>query len=366
MVLRYGEMLFFVQRVLPGWRLTRQRNLALLALGIAGVRDAHLTVAEIARAVPARTDHHSKYKRIWRFLSNPLWSPTELFPHLMRFLLKRFYPKQRVPVIIDQSTIRGRWEVLWASIPFRGRALPIAFRLFAYADISRDPEGTMHKIEDSFVRQVVQAMPKRLPILLLFDRGYARVSLFKVLDELGVEYVVRVPKNVWVQYGKAYEGILADIPVTRGAQIWWSRTLYHQKKRYTVNLAITLNATAEEPWYLATNLKRASTTVRWYERRFRCEELFRDLKDQLHLETIRIQNRQRVIRLIFGMMILYCALTLVGAIVQQRGLRKKVCQDRVSLVWLALRAIFMPWFLSHDLICHALFARCWSLSYETG
>ena len=366
MSIGYGKMLFFVQHVLPGWRLTRQRNLALLAIGIARVRDAHLTVAEIARGILTRADHWCKYKRLWRFLSNPLWSPAELFPSLIEFILERFYPSQRVPVIIDQSTIAGRWEVLWASIPFRGRALPIAFRLFHYDDISNDPGGTMHKIEDAFIRQVVQALPNSLPALLLFDRGYARVSLFQLLDKLGVEYVVRVRKNVWVQYGNKHAGTLAKISLARGTQIWWPHISYHKTKRYPVNLAITLNATAHEPWYLVTNLKRASSAIRWYERRFRCEELFRDLKDQLHLETIRIRDRQRMVRLIFGMMILYCALTLVGALVQQRGLRKKVCKDRTSLVWLALRALSMPWLLSHNLIIHALFTRCWSLSYETG
>ena len=269
-------------------------------------------------------------------------------------------------MIIDQSTIKGRWEVLWACIPFRSRALPIAFRLFRYDDIRQDDEGTMHKIEHAFIRQVVQALPKTLPSLFLFDRGYARVSLFELLEELGVHYVVRVPKGVWVQHGTKFAGILSTIPVARGAQLWWSGISYQKKKRYPVNLAITLNATADEPWYLVTNLKRASAAIRWYERRFRCEELFRDLKDQLHLETIRIQSRDRMVRLIFGMMILYYALTLVGAVVQQRAMRKKVCKDRASLVWLALRALAMPWLLSHDVVIHALFTRRWSLAYETG
>jgi hypothetical protein len=115
-------MSYSVQHVLPDWQLTRQRNLVLLVIGIAGVRDAHLIVAEIARSNPSRADHRSKYKRIWRFLSSPLWSSSELFSSLARFIPKWFYPRQREPVIIDQSTIEGRLEVLWASIPLRGRA----------------------------------------------------------------------------------------------------------------------------------------------------------------------------------------------------------------------------------------------------
>jgi hypothetical protein len=50
MAIGYGRMLFFVQHLLPGFRLTRQRNLALLAIGISGVRDGHLTISEIARS----------------------------------------------------------------------------------------------------------------------------------------------------------------------------------------------------------------------------------------------------------------------------------------------------------------------------
>lgn len=366
MTLEYGKMLYFVQCLLTGWRLTRQRNLALLCLGIARVRDGHLTVSEIARGIPSHSDHWYKFRRMKRFLSNHHWSPAEHFGRLVRFVLQRFHPGHFLPVIIDQSTIAGRWEVLWASIPFRGRALPIAFRVFRYADISQTPDGSLNKLEEAFLRQLVGILPQEPPILLLFDRGYARVQLFQLLDGLGMRYVVRVPKNVWVQHQHHYAGLLRDIPMAKGQQRWWPRVYYHQRQRYRVNLAITRNATAEEPWYLVTNLKRASSAVRWYERRFRCEELFRDLKDQLHLETIRLQHTQRVERLLFGMVVLYYALTLIGASIQKRGLRKKICKDRVSLPWLALRALFMPWLLSHQQIVHALFHTRWSLYYESG
>ena len=70
---------------------------------------------------------------------------------------------------------------------------------------------------------------------------------------------------------------MENVEVSPGALLWWPQATYHLQDRYPVNLAITLNATAEEPWYLLTNLERASSAVRWYEQRFRCEELFRDV-----------------------------------------------------------------------------------------
>jgi hypothetical protein len=79
-----------------------------------------------------------------------------------------------------------------------------------------------------------------------------------------------------------------------------------------------------------------------------------------------VQHPERVAKLVLGMMVLYHALTLLGAEVQKRGLRKKICKDRVSLVFLALRALMMPWLLPFDRLTHALYRARWSLNYESG
>jgi hypothetical protein len=366
MKLDYQKMLSFVQCMLPQFRLTRQRNLALLALGISKVRDGHLTVSEIGRYIPTSSNHWYKFRRIKRFLANLKWSPARQFLPLTRFCLQRFYPGSDLPVIIDQSTIDGRWEVLWASIPFRGRALPIAFRLFRYQDLAKLRIQSQNHLERDFIRQVLNLLPAEPRVILLFDRGYARVSLLRFLHQLDVCYVIRARNNVWVQCGQAFSGTLGEFPVLPGAQYWRPQVICHLQERCQVNLVITHDARAREPWYLLTNLQRASTTVRCYERRFRCEELFRDLKDQLHLETIRLWHTERVARLLFGIVVLYYALTLIGASAQQRGLRKKVCKDKVSLAWMALRLLNMPNLLKTNLLLHALHHSRWSLSYESG
>jgi len=365
-ILEYTELLTFVQSMLPQMRLTRQRNLAAVVLGLLQVQDAHLTVSEIARAVPTKSKHWHKFKRVRRFLSNVKWSPTGCCEALLCFLLLRFRPGQYLPLIIDQSTIAGQWEVLWASVPFRGRALPVYFKLFQHADLRQDPEGSQNKLENQFVREVVALVPAGLCPLLLFDRGYARVSLLRLLDSLPVKYVIRARKNVWVRYRHQYEGPLAHIPLRRGELLWWPQTIYQQEERYRLNLAMTWNGLAPEPWYLLTNLGRGATAVRWYERRFRCEELFRDLKDQLHLETLRLKNRERIERLLFAIMVAYYALILIGLAAHSAGLAPKVCKDRVSLAWLALRLLKMPQFLKPRLIKRALLKYSWSLTYESG
>jgi len=366
MVIGYNDLLVFVQSILPQMRLTRQRNLALVVLGLLQVRDAHLTISEIARAIPSKSDHWYKLKRLWRFLSNVKWSPTECCHPLLRFVLARFRVGQYLPIIFDQSTLAGKWEVLWASIPFRGRALPIYFTLFRYANISHDPEGSQNKIENEFIRAVVDLVPATLTPVLLFDRGYARVSLLQFLATLPVKYVIRARKNVLIRYRRRFTGLLADVPIRRGQLLWWPKTLYQQEAACPVNLTISWNNSADEPWYLLTNLRRSDTTVHWYERRFRCEELFKDIKDQLHLETIQIKNRGRIERLIFSLMVAYYALILIGVAAQSAALRSKVCKDPVSPAWMALRLLKMPIIFKPRLARRALLVYSWSLAYESG
>jgi hypothetical protein len=362
----YHMILEFVEQVLPTLRVTRQRNLAWCMLGILRVRDGHLTISEMARAIIGTSDHWHKFKRLWRFVCNLKWAPRDYFEQIFSFILARFRVGHYLPVIVDQSTIGGKWEVLWASIPFRGRALPISFQLFRKQDLRERDELSQNLLEDQFIRDLCAMLPRPLRPLLLFDRGYARIPLMHLLNGLQVHWVIRVRKGTWVRRGRRYQGPLAGIAVRRGALLWWPKVAYHQEAQLVSNLAIALNATAQEPWFLLTNLPRAATSVRWYERRFRCEELFRDVKDQLHLETIRVTHPERVERILFCLVMAYLALTLIGVAAQQAGLACKVCKDKVSAAWMALRLLTMPWVLKPRLMRRALLRYRWSLTYESG
>ena len=184
-----------------------------------------------------------------------------------------------------------------------------------------------------------------------------------------VRYVVRIKKNVWVHH-RAHTGCLKGFTVDKGVQLWWPGALNHQTARYRLTIAIPPQRHRRGALALrvATNLPRAETAVHWYEWRFRCEEFFRDINDQLHLETgcLGLDCPERVENLRLGMTVLYFALTFLGAEVQKLGLRKRICKDRVSLVFLALRALLMLWLLTHERQVHALFHSRWSLGYETG
>jgi len=67
MSLQYTNLLDFIQLLFPTMRVTRLRNLVWLVLDLLQVRDAHLTISEIARAIQARSNHWHKFKHRYRF-----------------------------------------------------------------------------------------------------------------------------------------------------------------------------------------------------------------------------------------------------------------------------------------------------------
>jgi len=75
---------------------------------------------------------------------------------------------------------------------------------------------------------------------------------------------------------------------------------------------------------------------------------------------------ERVRRILFCLVIAYLALTLIGVTCQRAGHATRVCKDKMSAAWMALRLLTMPWILKPRLIKRALFTYTWSLAYQSG
>src|SRR5215212_2631768 len=116
----------FVHRLNLPWNRYQKENF--LRLGAAFLQRRSLLLRRLARTLagvgPA---HHAADKRLRRFLGNPLLDRTAcdaaLAAHL-QFLLARLGAVPFIPVMLDWTFIAGR-AILWAQIPYRGRALPL-------------------------------------------------------------------------------------------------------------------------------------------------------------------------------------------------------------------------------------------------
>ena len=120
---RWRRVFGFVQRVFFTLRKSRQRTIADLTVGL--LHSQRVGLANIARGMVDRTQVKGRVKRVGRFLTNGSMRPWEVTRHLVRTLM---HPDRESVVAIDWTAL-GDYQVLKASLVFRRRALPLAWRV---------------------------------------------------------------------------------------------------------------------------------------------------------------------------------------------------------------------------------------------
>lgn len=328
-------------------RKTRVANLARLASGIIHGRSA--TLFAIARACPGKAIHRDKVKRLWRFVDNPAVCPLSLSAQLIPFVCSAWNHAEYIPVVIDWTDI-APFKSLWAAVPFRHRALPLA----SLSIHPRDIEHSQNRIEEGFIRRLLYAVPATAPILLLADRGFGRASLFQFLQNVPslvrrrVYFAIRVSQNALIEWrGKRRR--LKDLALRRDVVYWYQNVRYRQDGLVTINLAVLWRSGYEEPWYIVTNLPSSRLAINWYAKRTGIEEMFRDLKTHLGMEQTRIKDADRLDRLLIGMILAYLVLAWVGTeIVPSDYARQLLSWAKASFLWLALHYYSLDRRLGHS------------------
>ena len=181
-------------------RVTLLKNIGLLTYGLLtlfhGARGGNgwLSQAALARCLPLETSAKGREQRLHRFLANPRLTPEVLIP-LHVALVLGIQASGVVPLILDQTTIRGTQTLLVGAI-FEGRVLPVAFSCFTYHWIRK----SQNILEHALIVAVMSCFPPESRPLLILDRGYARVALLQKLAQAGIPFLVRAKKNVVVYF----------------------------------------------------------------------------------------------------------------------------------------------------------------------
>ena len=118
-----------MEQRLPGQRKTRRGKLALLGATMLEVRSANLMdVAACLRRPAERLD--SRYQWIKRFLANArVVSDAVMAPYGREVLARLSAQGQTVVLLIDQTKVSERHQVVMVAVRLGGRALPLAWRV---------------------------------------------------------------------------------------------------------------------------------------------------------------------------------------------------------------------------------------------
>jgi len=135
-------------------RATVRKNLAALVIALVMVLRmprgwyGRLTLSGVARVMPTRGQVASRYKRLHRFLDNPGFRHESLCAGLLHLATGGTCPSL-VPVLVDQTAV-GEVQVLTASYPVEGRAVPLAMATFEHGE----RELSQNLLEEDFLRRL--------------------------------------------------------------------------------------------------------------------------------------------------------------------------------------------------------------------
>jgi len=118
-----------LKRRLPNQRKTQRTKLALLVATMLDVRSANLM--ELAAGLPRECDRTDmRYQWIRRLLGNPLVISDAIMEPFSREVLERAtVDGQPLVLILDQSKVSDRHQVLMLALRHGERALPLAWRV---------------------------------------------------------------------------------------------------------------------------------------------------------------------------------------------------------------------------------------------
>lgn len=256
--------------------------------------------------------------RIWRFLTRSVFEASELWEAQTHFLLDpRDTPESKGPVLVtlDWTKLGEKFSALVLALPYHGRALPLSVEVVADCFLT----NSMTDLEIELVRRFLGWLSPELRarIVILADRGFAKTELFEAIEEGGASYGIRLPRHHFVRIGTAWTE-LQDLPVACGQSRHERGILYTREREKRLHLAVRRLGPLEahdpedDTWYLATNRAEVDQAAAWYAKRFKEEELFRDLKSQLDLAGHQLKGEEGLQRLVALVGLYYVFVVLEG------------------------------------------------------
>ena len=294
-----------------------------LSNGVVGVLDAAvLSIHAIGRGYAHATNGSEKHgvKQTDRMLSNAGFDMWTLFRPWAEFVVG---VRKEIVLALDWTEFDADDHATLAGylITSHGRATPLIWKTVEKSTL----EGKRNAYEYELIERLHECVAADVKITVLADRGFGDQQLYRLLQTLGWDFVIRFRAVIQVESADGEKRTAAKwLPpsgratMIRGAKV--TRT------RAEVPAVVVVHAPRmKEAWCLATTLcdAKAAEVVKLYGRRFTIEETFRDQKNLrfgLGLAATHIGNTDRRDRLLLLAATAQALLTLLGAAGEACGL----------------------------------------------
>jgi hypothetical protein len=290
-----------LQRLLPKQRKTQRHNLSLLVATMLDVRSANLM--DLATGLPREADRiDMRYQWIARVLMNPLIEPDVVMAPFAREVLSRLASDgQPIVLIMDQSKLNDRHQVLMLAVRHGERALPLLWRVEA-------TEGAIgFSVQKELLDAAAPLLPEGAEICLMADRFYGTADLISLCQEKNWDYRLRLKGNlvVWDGKDRSKIGQLAQ------ARVFALEDVQLTAKKATTNIGVIHDPGHVEPSIIAMPSVPGYLKTLDYSARWAIEPMFSDFKSRgFGVEDTQIQHSDRLARLLLVMALaLYAAVS---------------------------------------------------------
>jgi len=320
----HAELIGFLRQHCP---VRDQRHLVLLAWMVTGLLlsetvcfDRWKTRLPLAHCLAA-----SWQRRCGRWLANVRIDVEALYGPLILWAIQQWQnPGHTLHLALDTTMLWNRFCVVVVSVVAHGRAIPLLWQTLEHPSASVSASVSIALLE-----KAEQLLSGFGAITLLADRAFPcdeLLSWFRGRSRWS--YVMRLRGDTEIHGTAAPLGCqVRKLQLRRGQCRGFRGVRLWADGSQSVNLVIVhpTGLPVEEPWYLISNRAPDLDLVWSYEKRFCCEQLFRDQKSGVfHLAGSGLRDPQRIDRLLLVVAIAVLAGSLQGYTVSLAGLRRQV------------------------------------------
>lgn len=269
------RVVYHIQQKPPDLHGQRIRTLVMMVSAFIAAKG--LWLSEMGRRLadgPGKLDQ--KVKRMSRFLCRSEFDLNEAFETMAQRVIEcvaHTDPKRMILVALDWTDL-GKYMGLWLSLPYHGRAIPLACRVLE----KEKALGSMTGEEEELLRRFLERFPQEIRdrIAILADRGFAKTELLEVIRKAGAHWAIRLPRNHHVRIDGAWVA-LEELPMEPGGTRILREVAYTQEAAFPCHVAIRRLRVGEakdpkdDTWYVATDVQDIVVALTWYEARFQID-----------------------------------------------------------------------------------------------
>lgn len=299
-----------------------QRRAESIALAVLGcMHSDRLGSASIGTAMATARGKSAKHgiKQVDRLVGNEKLELEGFFRSYVRWTIGS---RKEIVASLDWTEYAGdgHSRIAINLVTRHGRATPLVWITVPSCSL----KNRRNEYEDEALFLLSRVCPEGIKVTILADRGFGDEKLYRLLQELGWDFIIRFRGCIRVESqdgdGKRAQelvpanGRIREVP---GAKVT-------HKATQVGAVVLVKKKGMKEAWHLATSfVGQKEWVVKLYGRRFTCEENFRDEKDDrfgLGFKQTRVSTCDRRDRFLVICTLATILLTLLGAAGETLGL----------------------------------------------